>query len=316
MSASYVEIFPKVVPIFVLLILGYLIKKNRFLTSDTINEIKKLIVNFSLPAVLFTSFLKLNIQLNFIWIVLIVFLINIIMLYLAKLFISFSNKDDPYLPLVFTGFEVGMLGIPLFGTIYGLDNVKFMGVVDIGHEFYIWFVLLAMLLKLNKDNQNSGFKNLFKSFISSPVIISIISALFINITGIVTLFEGTIAYNSVINSLDLIASLTIPLILIVIGYEIDFKLEDISLSVKIIFVRLLFFITFGLLIEKYIFTDILSLSEMYSRALMSLLILPPPFILPLFINEKDLKERLYINSTLSLHTLVSIGLFVLISFIY
>ena len=316
MEAKYVEILPKVVPIFVLLILGYLFKKKKFIKTNTVNEIKKLIVNFSLPAVLFTSFLDLNIQLNFIWIVLILVLINIVMLYFGKLFASILNKDDPYLPLIFTGFEVGMLGIPLFGTIYGLDNVKFMGVVDIGHELYVWFILLALLLKLKNDNQSSGFKSLFKSFISSPVIISIISALFINISGIITVMEGTLVYSSVMESLDLLASLTIPLILIVIGYEVDFKLEDISLSFKIVFLRLALFIIAGLLIGRYVFTDILSLPQMYSRALLSVLILPPPFILPLFIKKEDLKERLYINSTLSLHTLVSIIIFVLISFIY
>lgn len=316
MGSSYLEIFPKVVPIFVLLVLGYLIKRKKFIAANTINEIKKLIVNFSLPAVLFTSFLDLNIQLNFIWIVLAVILINIIMLYFGKLFSSFLNKDDPYLPLIFTGFEVGMLGIPLFGTIYGLDNVKFMGVIDIGQELYVWFILLALLLKLKNDNQSSGFKNLFKSFISSPVIISIISALFINISGLNTNLGETVVYTSIINSLDLLASLTIPLILIAIGYEIDFKLDDISLSIKIVFFRLLLFIIFALVIGKYIFTDILSLTPMYSRALLSVLILPPPFILPLFIKKEDLKQRLYINSTLSLHTLISIIIFVVLSFVY
>jgi len=316
MGSSYLEIIPKVAPIFILLILGYLLKRNKFLKTDSIAEIKKIIVNFSLPAVLFTSFLTLNIQLNFIWIILIIIVINLIMLYFGKLFAALINNDDPYLPLIFTGFEVGMLGIPLFGTIYGLDNVKFMGVIDIGQELYVWFILLAFLLQLKNDSQSSGFKNLFKSFISSPVIIAIVSALFINIMGITELVGETVAYTSIINTLDLLASLTIPLILIVIGYEIDFKLEDISLSAKIVVFRLVLYLVFGLLIGKYIFTDLLSLSQMYSRALLSVLILPPPFILPLFIKKEDLKERLYINSTLSLHTLLSIGIFVLISFFY
>ncbi|RCW60338.1 AEC family transporter [Halanaerobium sp. ST460_2HS_T2] len=315
MGNSYLEIGPKVAPIFILLILGYLLKRNSFLKADSIVEIKKIIINFSLPAVLFTSFLTLNIQLNFIWIILIIVIINLVMLYLGKLFAIFINNNDPYLPLIFTGFEVGMLGIPLFGTIYGLDNVKFMGVVDIGQELYVWFILLAFLLQLKNDKHNDGFKNLFKAFISSPVIISIISALFINITGITRLIGETLFYTSLINTLDLLASLTIPLILIVIGYEIDFKLKDISLSFGIVIIRLFFYIIFGLLIAKYIFTDLLSLSQMYSRALLSVLILPPPFILPLFIKKEDLKNRLYINSALSLHTLLSIAIFVLISFI-
>lgn len=316
MESSYLDIIPKVAPIFILLFLGYLLKKNKFFKTDSISEMKKLIVNFSLPAVLFTSFLTLNIQLNFIWIILIVIIINLVMLYFGNLFAVFINNDDPYLPLIFTGFEVGMLGIPLFGTIYGLDNVKFIGVIDIGQELYVWFILLAFLLQLRNNKQSSDLKNLFKTFISSPVIIAIISALFVNIIGITDLIGETVLYISIINTLDLLASLTIPLILIIIGYEIDFKLEDISLSFKIVSFRILFYMIFGLLIGKYIFTDLLSLPKMYSRALLSVLILPPPFILPLFIKKEDLKERFYINSTLSLHTLLSIIIFVLISFVY
>lgn len=281
----YLDILPKAIPIFVLLALGYLLKQREFLKVETINELKKLIINFSLPAVLFISFLNIDIQINFLWIVLIIILINLLMLYLGKVFAVVLGKNDPYFPLVFTGFEVGMLGIPLFAAIYGLDNVKFMGVIDIGQEFYVWFILLAILLKLKNSNQNNNFKYLFKTFISSPIIISIFSALLLNGFGIRDLLKKNLIYISVINSFELLASLTIPLILIVIGYEMRFKLNDIALSLKIILLRISLYLILGVLINKYIFVDLLSLSKMYSRALLSVLILPPPFILPFFITS-------------------------------
>ena len=51
-------------------------------------------------------------------------------------------------------------------------------------------------------------------------------------------------------------------------------------------------------------------SEYSQAALFTLLILPPPFIIPLYMKPDMPDERRYVNNVLSLYTIVSIVVFV------
>ena len=73
MNTNYFEIIPKIIPVFILLSVGYFLKIKKFISSNSISEIKKLIVNISLPALLFISFLDVNLTIEFFFVILIVF---------------------------------------------------------------------------------------------------------------------------------------------------------------------------------------------------------------------------------------------------
>ena len=307
---EYMSIMPKVIPLLALLIIGYFFKKQKFLVSNTIMEIKNFILNFSLPALLFTAFLDIEFKKEYLVILIIVIFVNLFMLYVGKFISPLFKKDDPYLKLLFTGFEMGMLGIPLFTAIYGTANVKFIGIIDIGHELFIWFILLGILLKLRQDSKGSNYKKLIKSFLTSPVIIAILIGILANLLGFSNIKNSNIIALSIMETIQMIAGLTVPLILIIIGYEMEFKTENITLPLKIIGIRLAVLIPLALIINNLIFSNILQLTNMYNIALFSMLIMPPPFIIPLFIKDKDLQSRKYIFNTLSISTIVSIVIFI------
>lgn len=316
MLAGYLTIMPKVIPLLIILIMGYLFKKRKFLNKSTISEIKNFILNITLPALLFTAFLDIKFRKEYLVIIILVILINLFMLFIGKKVSPFLREEDPYLKLMFTGFEMGMIGIPLFTAIYGTENVKYIGIIDIGHEIYIWFILLGILFKLRQESKKVSSTQLFKSFISSPVIIAILLGIAANITGLGAVRESSYLALSFMGTIEMIASLTVPLILIIIGYEMEFKTNNILLPIKIISLRLVILIPLALLINRFVFAQWLNLESIYNIALMTMLIMPPPFIIPLFIKEKDLSSRKYIYNTLSLSTLLSIAIFILTVLIY
>jgi|SRR6056297_1045255 len=316
MAVDYLSIMPKIIPLLVLLILGYIFQRTKFLSKNTILEVKNFILNITLPALLFIAFLDIDFKKEYILVIFIVIVINLLMLYLGKIITPFLKKEDPYLKLLFTGFEMGMLGIPLFTAIYGIENVKFIGIIDIGHEIFIWFILVGILFKLKQSKKGSNFKNLFKSFITSPVIIAILIGIILNIVGFANIKNTNLVANSIMESIKLIASLTVPLILIIIGYEIEFKSENIVLPIKIIAIRMVILIPLALIINYFIFSNLLNLTSMYNIALITMLVMPPPFIIPLFIKEEDLTSRKYIFNTLSISTIISLTIFIITTFIY
>lgn len=51
------QVLEKIIPIFVFLLIGYFFKVKKFISEKTLEELKKFIINITLPALLFNAFL-------------------------------------------------------------------------------------------------------------------------------------------------------------------------------------------------------------------------------------------------------------------
>lgn len=118
-----------------------------------------------------------------------------------------------------------------------------------------------------------------------------------------------------LRTLEFLAGITIPLILIIIGYEIKFSWENFLLPLKIITIRIILFLLLAFLVSRFLFSYILQLEDpIFHIALYSLFVLQPPFVIPLLIPKE--KSQSYILNTLSLGTIITIIFFILLSFYY
>lgn len=300
-------ILNKTTPILLFLLLGMLFRQIKFLSSQTIIEIKKLIVNICLPAVLFLSFLNLTIEPSMIAIVLLVFIACLILLFFGRLFHQKDARE--YYPFFYTGFEFGMLGISLFATTYGYDQIAPMAVIGIGHEFFIWFVYLTLLLK--QKNQQQTTASLLRSFVTSPVIIAIVFSLFFNITRLNAWLQTMFAADAVFTALTWLQQLTAPLILIVIGYDIHFSPTSIRASIILAAKRLLVLVPVAAAALWFV-AGLLKMTTAYQVALATLLLLPPPFILPLYMRDGVQEQKNIINNAIIISTILSLIVFILL----
>jgi len=270
----------------------------------SINELKKFVVNISLPALLFFSFLNTSFQYKYIVIILIIFGLNILMLGIGRLLKILLKIDNKYFTIMFTGFEMGMLGFSLYGSVYGPENISYIGVLDLGQEIFVWFILTSILLSF--QNTTINIKSSVKNFISSPVIIAIFLGIVLNICGLSDYLTKNIFLSGFISTLSMISQVTIPFILIIIGYQLNLHFSKLYLPLITIVCRICIMIILGILINSLVFNNLLHLERKFSIALFTLLILPPPFIIPLFMkyNQTELDE--YVGNTLSLGTIFTI----------
>jgi len=270
----------------------------------SINELKKFVVNISLPALLFFSFLNTSFQYKYIVIILIIFGLNILMLGIGRLLKILLKIDNKYFTIMFTGFEMGMLGFSLYGSVYGPENISYIGVLDLGQEIFVWFILTSILLSF--QNTTINIKSSVKNFISSPVIIAIFLGIVLNICGLSDYLTKNIFLSGFISTLSMISQVTIPFILVIIGYQLNLHFSKLYLPLITIVCRICIMIILGILINSLVFNNLLHLERKFSIALFTLLILPPPFIIPLFMkyNQTELDE--YVGNTLSLGTIFTI----------
>lgn len=302
------EIVNRVLPILLLIALGYWIRRTNFIAESTVDDLRKLVVNVALPAVLFTSFLAIELESEYLIVVVVTFLLGVLLYWAGRALQPRFGADHEYFPLVMTGFEAGMLGISLFGSAYGLDRIGYFVVVDLGNELFIWFVFLALLLAKRDGIRDPG--RLLRSFITSPVIIAILGGIAVSLIGAGDALYDAPIVGGVMNTLDFLANLTVPLILLIVGYGIRLDRQGIREAITPTALRLAILLPLALVLPALLVSSLLGLSEYAEAALFTLLILPPPFIIPLYMRPGDEAERRYVNNVLTLYTLVSVAIFV------
>ncbi len=304
-----VQIASRVLPIFILIGLGSWVRRSNFLPEGTIEDLKKITVNLALPAVLFVSFLNTELKVAYLAIFALTFLVCVALLWLGQFLKKQRQIPHPYFPYLMTGFEYGMLGISLFGSVYGLENIGYIAVMDLGHELFIWFVFLAFLLKEREGIQGSG--QLVRAFFRSPVVIGILLGIILNIVGAQRFLYDFPLTGAVMTTLQYLANLTIPLILIIIGYGLKLDRSGVKEALPVVLIRLVILIPLALLVNAVLIRGILQLGPAFEAALFTLFILPPPFIIPLYVRPDLTEEKRYINNVLTLYTIVSIIIFTL-----
>ena len=122
-------IINRVLPILFLISLGHWIRRKNFIAESTIDDLRKLVVNLALPAVLFISFLAIELRSSYFIIFGFTFTLCILLFFLGQVLQRQLRIRHSYFPYLITGFEYGMLGISLFGSAYGLERIGYIAVV-------------------------------------------------------------------------------------------------------------------------------------------------------------------------------------------
>ncbi len=302
-------IFNRIAPIILLLFIGKWMNKKDFVSASAIGEIKKLVVNLALPAALFMSFFTMEIKSAYFWFVPILITIEIMLFIFGTFLQKKLSIEGEYFPFLITGFEYGMVGVSLFAAAYGIEQLGKIAIIDFGQELFVWFIYMAFLTQKREGSTN--FKNLTKMFLTSPVILAILSGILLNLSGLSAIVISSPIAAGFLNTIEIIASLTIPLILFVVGFGIQLDRNELRYSLRVILIRLSVLIPAALLINKYIIGGLLGLDNGFQSAFFTLLILPPPFILTLFMDQSLERERHRIDSTLTLHTIATIFIFII-----
>jgi malate permease and related proteins len=303
-------IINRVLPIFLLLFLGFWIRRKNWLPEETIGSLRKIAVNIALPAVLFISFLSVRFQTAYLVLFAFTITLCVFLFLLGHLLRKLLGTQYTYFPYLMTGFEYGMLGISLFGGAYGIEKIGTIAITDLGHEIFIWFIFLPLLLMKRDGAQN--LQEVGKSFISSPVIIAILTGILFNISGLrEDLYYWPIT-GGVMSTLEFLGGLTVPLILLIVGYGIHFDRHDFRDTLSVVIIRLGILVPVALIANSFLIKGLLHLGPLFEASLFTILVLPPPFIIPLYLNpDTSEEEKRYINNVLTFHTVVSITLYIL-----
>jgi len=302
----------KVIPVLLLLLLGLFLGRAGFFSSATRQQLKNLIVDITLPAALFLAFSQVKLELGYLWIIGIIFGACWLVMILSRALLDLGSKTSDYFPYLMTGFEAGMLGYAIFGAVYGADQIYKFGVIDLGQVAFVFFILVPTLKK--KTSEKQAFAQVFLTFIRTPVILAILAGILFNQTGLYQASSQSALYQSLHTALQQLASMTTPLVALVIGSEIRVDRTRITRPLRTSLLRLLVWVTAALLLNELVIDRLLGLDPIFQAAVLTMAILPPPFVIPLFVQNASTDDQAYIVNTLSLSTLITLFAYVVVTF--
>ncbi len=302
----------KVIPVLLLLLLGFFLGRRDFFSPATRQQLKNLIVNIALPSALFLAFSQVQLEWRYLWIIGIIFSACWLVMSLSRRGLALTSRKSDYFPFLMTGFEAGMLGYAIFSAVYGADQIYKFGVIDLGQVTFVFFILVPALRKQSSEKQT--FSQVLLSFLKTPVILAILAGILFNRTGLYQAFSEYPLYQSLHTVLQQLANLTTPLVALVIGSEIRVDRARITRPLRTSLLRLLVWVSAALLLNALVIDRLLGLDRVFQAAVLTMAILPPPFVIPLFVQNASPDDQAYIVNTLSLFTLITLIAYVLVTF--
>ena len=168
-----------IVPIFTVIFLGVFARRKNLVTAEGVNGLQQFVMNFCLPCVLFNSCLGCSFGAESV-----TSFALLVPALLCSSLLGFRLRKNRYpyhnFPFLFTAQESGMLGIPLFMTLFGAEQAYRMGILDMGQAF-IAIPVLALLSASPAEDPTP--LTIVKRVFRSPLLIMSLLALALNLTG-------------------------------------------------------------------------------------------------------------------------------------
>lgn len=206
---SFKNIFTQVAVLFIIILVGYFVRKKGLLDESSTSKLSSLVMNIFLPAMIITA---MQIQfdkemipkiLSLLFVSMVMFGVSTIVAFCLKIFIkSYSKLGIFQYALVFS--NSGFMGYPVVEAVLGKGAIFYAAIFNLPFNF-LCFTLGVYFL--SKGNSNAKFS--IKSMINPSMI-----AVFIGLALFVTGTELPVFIN---HPLELLGDVTTPISMIVIG---------------------------------------------------------------------------------------------------
>lgn len=298
----------RIIPIFFIIGLGWVLRRVAFLTDEGKRTLDRIVVHIALPATLFLAFIDLKLSPRDLPLVGAALLFCFGLYFVGKIAVRFTPNRERFLPFMMTGLSFGLIGVPLFQTAFGMENLGIFATLGIGHELFMWFFLLPAL------DAEFGVRRkplrLFASFLESPIILAVLSGIFLGLLGLGNVLQSNQALSGIREAIRGLSALSMPLVLLSVGYGIRFEKSQLRTAFAYVGLRLAAALAIGFAVKRLFLDALVDRHAGLDHAFFVLTILPPVFSLAIFTAPyADKDKTALINNVVVLYTLAMLGIF-------
>ena len=230
-----IQIFKTVLPVLFMLFLGMICRKSNYISADCVDGIKKIVVNIMLPIAVFhglaTSVLGKETIFN-IGMMFVILCVTFILGFVLKHFIR--KPYDKYLPFIACGYEGGMIGYSLYTGLVGVENLSVIAVIDIAALLFT-FSIMSNVLVLIEDGKKVSVIEIVQNAFKTPAFLAVILGILASVSGLMNGFMLSPAGVIWTTMKDMITAAMSPMILLVVGYEVQLNRELLGAVMQLIF---------------------------------------------------------------------------------
>lgn len=139
------DVITAVLPVILMLLIGLGVRRFQIIDRHGIDSVKKIVTHLFLPFVLFNAMGTATYTTTTILIVSVIFasiLLSLLVGYLLRSLVAKSVND--HVPFLLSGFEMGMLGYPLYIALMGAASVHYIATIDIANSLFVFTVYLGL----------------------------------------------------------------------------------------------------------------------------------------------------------------------------
>ena len=235
MAESFFAALRVVIPMIILMSLGYLSRVNNFITRPSMKEFDRLIFKFFMPALLFKNIYEMDFSKGFlikemIFTGICLLVIFIFAIYFPRLLTSDGNKSSVLGQAIGRGNYI-LYGVAVSEALYGEGNVGAVVMLSVLVIPAI-NIFAAVILELNRSGQ-AKFGKLFLAILKNPMIIGALLAFIFKIFSLSIPLPIWSAIRSLANSTTTVSFLSLG-----VGLEMA-QGGDIKLLIWGVFLRMI-----------------------------------------------------------------------------
>lgn len=295
-----VDVLQVVLPVAAMILLGILARKKRILSPAGVEDIKSLIVNICLPAVIFSTFYATEFTGTAVLLCAIMAVFTLGAWWIGGVVQRALHIEQPLASYLCTTIEGGMMGYALFILLFGQENLYHLALFDLGNTVIVFPVLLTSL-RLRAQGAVSG-REVVKSLIT-PINVAIAAGLAVNACGLGRVIHASVVGDVLGSVLSFVSGPTGALILLVVGFGLEFSDVRWSETLRTVAARMVIFGVCGVLVYRLV-TFLLPSDPLYGFAVIMAFILPPSFVFSAYANGR--REESYVGSVLAVYTLLTL----------
>lgn len=252
---DFITIINQISVLFMVLFLGYFIRKRNIIDEHSSKKISSLVVNVTAPLLIIgammkdTSLTKIEIV-SILLISIIVYICLFGMTIIIPKLLKVNNDELGIYKFMIMFSNVGFMGFPVVSSIYGEEAIFYASIYNL--PFYVLVYTLGIFF-VSMNNKDKG--DFYISKIINPGIYAVIIGLFI------FSFNITLPY-FISETISMVGGLTTPLSMIVIGASLaNVKVRNIFSNVRLYIYSILKLVIFPvmilLVISNFGFNDIM-----------------------------------------------------------
>ena len=300
---NIVPILKIVLPLIISLGIGFFARKRDILSPEAIDGMKQFVMKFALPALLFGLFFTAEYSLSILLYAVTMFVLGFAGLGVGFLIGKPLAKRSPMYRYMTTGWEVGMLGYALYALLFSAENLRNMATLDFGHVLFVFSGYIAVLYaRIGCTRKES-----LQALVTNPIPWAMIAGAALAMLGVSRALAPSGVTELVKSLCDFIAAPLSCVILIVVGYGIEFSGKNFVTAAISVLVRTLVCAVLCA-VALIVFGAFLPLTDAMRWAVIILFMTPAPYILTIFTNNEQ--ERADVSMSLSLQTIVSVLIFI------